>query len=113
RQHRAVAAARQPDADAAGDADLPALHPAADRARRSGHPGLSRQPLEPDAAPLHRGHHEDARALAELSDRLARDPRDRDAASGLPAALADLQAAGLAGFFGDPEGAGVVARMER
>ncbi len=34
RQHRAVASARQPHADAAGVGDLPAVHPAPDRARR-------------------------------------------------------------------------------
>ena len=35
RQRDPLAAARQPHADAAGDADLPAVHPAADRARES------------------------------------------------------------------------------
>ena len=35
RQRRAVAAAGQPHADAAGDRDLRAVHPAADRARQS------------------------------------------------------------------------------
>ena len=43
RQHRALAAARQPHADAAGVANLPALHPAPDRARRSRYPGLPRR----------------------------------------------------------------------
>ena len=35
RQRHSVAAARQPHADAAGDADLPAVHPAADRTGES------------------------------------------------------------------------------
>ena len=47
RQHRALAAARQPHADAAGGGDLQALHRAADRARRPRHPGLPRRALGP------------------------------------------------------------------
>ena len=49
RQHRALAAARQPHADAAGNRDLPALHPPPDRARRSRHPRLPRAAVDADA----------------------------------------------------------------
>ena len=63
RQHRAVAAARQPHADAAGIRDLPAVHPAPDRARRSRRAGLPRRAVGADAA-RHPGRHpQDARPL--------------------------------------------------
>ena len=44
RQHRALAAAGQPHADAAGNRNLPAVHPAPDRARRSRRAGLPGRP---------------------------------------------------------------------
>ncbi len=43
RQHHSVAPARQSHADPAGKSDLPAVHPAADRARRPGHAGVPRR----------------------------------------------------------------------
>ena len=49
---------------------------------------------------------EDARALVQIPHRHARDPRDRDAAPRLSAAPAAAEAARLAGFSGDQEGAG-------
>ena len=58
RQRDSLAAARQPHADAAGDADLPALHPAPDRAGEPGRAGDARQSLDPDPAVDPRGHHE-------------------------------------------------------
>ena len=52
-------------------ADLQAVHRAADRARRSRHPGLPRRPCDPNAA-QHQGRHpEDARALVPIPDRRA------------------------------------------
>ena len=50
RQRHSVAAARKPDTDAAGDADLPAVHPAPDRAGRSGYSGDARQSVDANAA---------------------------------------------------------------
>ena len=49
---------------------------------------------------------EEPRPLVSLRHRHARNPRHADAASGLSAALADRQAAGLARHAGDQEGAG-------
>ena len=67
RQHRALAAARQPHADAAGVGNLPAVHPAPDRTRRSRHPGLPGRPVGADAARHQGRHHQDARALVHAS----------------------------------------------
>src|SRR4051812_6090812 len=100
-----MAAARQPDADAAGDANLPAVHPAADRAGQSGRAGHARQSLDPDLAVDARGHHEDPRALVRLRYRHPRDPRAGHLPPGLSLALAVLQEDGLAGFAFDREGA--------
>ena len=61
RQRHSVAAARQPHADAAGDANLPAVHPAPDRTGESGRAGHARQSLDPDPAVDPRGHHENPR----------------------------------------------------
>jgi hypothetical protein len=96
RQRHPLAPARQPHADAAGDADLPAVHPAADRADRSRGAGLPRQPVEPGGARPDRWHHEVARPLDDLQHRPARGARHRDAASGLSAAPAAAEAARLA-----------------
>ncbi len=63
RQCRAVAAAGQPHADAAGNRDLPAVHPPSDRARQSGHPGLPRRAGDANAA-RHQGRHHPKRAAA-------------------------------------------------
>ena len=71
RQRHSLAAARQPHADAAGDADLPALHPAPDRAGRSRRAGHARQSLDPDAARHARRHHAHARQMARLRHRHA------------------------------------------
>ena len=87
------------DADAAGSGDLPALHPAADRARRSRHSRLPRRPVGADAARLQGRHPQDARALDELSHRHARDPRDADLPSGLSAAHAAARSVSPGGIF--------------
>jgi hypothetical protein len=50
RQRGAVAAARQSHTDAAGNRDLPAVHPPPDRACRSGHFGLPRRACHANAA---------------------------------------------------------------
>ena len=71
RQHRAVAAARQPHADAAGVRDLPAVHPAPDRARRSRRAGVPRRSVGADAA-QHPGRHHQDRAAAGIRSRPAR-----------------------------------------
>ena len=75
RQRDSLAAARQPHADAAGDADLPAVHPAPDRTGQPGRAGDARQSLDADAAVDPRGHHEDPRQLVRLRHRHAHDPR--------------------------------------
>ena len=106
RQRHSMAAARQPHADAAGDANLPAVHPAANRTGKSGRAGDARQSLDPDLAVDPRGHHENPRALVRLRHRHPRDPRARHFPSGLSVALAVLQAHGVAGFALDREGAG-------
>ena len=106
RQRHSVASARQPDADAAGNSDLPAVHPAADRTGRSGYSGNARQSFDTNAAVNARRHHENARAMVRLRHRHARDPRDGDVPSGLSVALAVLQAAVLAGSARDLQGAG-------
>src|SRR4029077_18298487 len=91
-------AARQPHADAAGNADLSAVHPAADRTRRSGHSGDAWKPFDANPARDARRHHENPRALAQLRHRNARDPRNGHVPSGISVAIAILQAHGLARF---------------
>ena len=79
---------------------------APDRARRSRRAGLPGRAFGADAA-RHPGRHpEDPRPLVHVSDRHARNPRHGDPASGLSAAPAAAEAARLAGFSGDQEGAG-------
>ena len=87
RQRRALAAARQSHADAAGDGDLPAVHPPPDRAGRSPTVlvclgGSSTQTLlgVKDGILKTRGR------WFTYQHRQPRDPRDRDPASGLSAA---------------------------
>ncbi len=97
RQRDSVAAARQPDADAAGNPDLPAVHPAADRTGQSRRAGDARQSLDANAAVDPRRHHEDPRALVRLRHRHPHHPRHRHLPPGLSVALAVLQADDLAG----------------
>ena len=112
RQCRALAAARQPHADAAGDADLPAVHPAADRARQSGRAGDPRQSLGADAAVDERRHHAHPRPLVRLRHRHASIRAWRHSIR--PISCAHLvQAAGLAGSPRDREGAGSSSRTKR
>ena len=66
RQHRAVAAARQPHADAGRDANLPAVHPAPDRALQSRRAGDDRPAVHRRAA-RRAGHHQEPRPLVSLS----------------------------------------------
>src|ERR1700722_17898077 len=100
-----MASTGQPDADTAGNPDLPAVHPAPDRTGRSEHPGDARQSFDADAAVDARRHHEDARPLVQLRHRDAHDPHDRDVPSGLSVALAVLQAPVMAGLARDRQGA--------
>ena len=86
-------------------ADLPAVHPAPDRARRSRHSGVPGQAVGADAARHQGGHHQDARALVHLQHGQARDPRHADVPSGLPAAQPAAETFRLARFSGDQEGA--------
>ena len=106
RQRDPLAAARQPHPDAAGDADLPAVHSAADRARKSRRAGDARQSLDADAAVDPRGHHENPREMVRLRHRHAHDPRHGDVPPRLSIALAILQADVVAGFARDRQGAG-------
>ena len=106
RQCDSVAAARQPHADAAGDANLPAVHSAADRAGQSRRAGDARQSLDANAAVDPRGHHAHARKMVRLRHRHAHHPRHRHVPPGLSVALAVLQADVLAGSARDREGAG-------
>src|SRR5665213_13775 len=101
-----MATARQPDADAAGDANLSAVHPAANRAGEPGRAGNTRQSVDSDLAVDPRGHHENPGALVRLRHRHPRDPRAGHLPPGLSAPLAVLQADGLAGFAFDREGTG-------
>ncbi len=75
RQHHSLAAAGQPHADAAGDADLPAVHPPPDRAGEPGRAGLPRQSIEPGHPRDEGRHHAHARPLARLRHRHARRSR--------------------------------------
>ena len=61
-----LAAARQPHPDAAGNPDLPAVHPAPDRTGQSGRAGDARQSRRPDPAVDPRRHHEEPRQMAGL-----------------------------------------------
>src|SRR5215472_17659542 len=110
RQRDSMAAAGQSHADAAGNSNLPALHPAPDRAGESRHPGHARQPLDTNAAWHARRHHAHPRQMVRLRYRHPRDPRAANFPPGLSAALAVLQADVVAGFARDREGAGGVIR---
>src|SRR6266403_1745273 len=98
-------------ADAAGDANLPAVHPAANRTGEPGRAGDARQSLDADAALDPRGHHENPWQMVRLRHWHAGDPRACHLPSGLSIALALLQAHGVAGFAGDREGAGDATRQ--
>src|ERR1035437_9584085 len=104
-----MAAAGQPHADAAGDANLPAVHPAPNRTGESRCAGDARQSLDPDPAVDARGHHENPWQVVRLQHRHARDPRACHLPSGLSLALAVLQAHGVAGFAFDRKSAGAGA----
>jgi len=67
RQRDPLAPARQPHADAAGKPDLPALHEAPDRARRSRHPGVPRGPSAAALLASPTGSASRGRPLARLS----------------------------------------------
>ena len=67
RQHHSVAPARQPHADPAGKPDLPAVHPAPDRACQPRHPGLPRRAVGADAARREGRHQAHARPLVHTS----------------------------------------------
>ena len=87
-------------------ADLPAVHP---RQIELVDPDVLVCLGGPSAhhAARHQGrHHQNARPLVQIQHRQARDPRDADIPSGLPAALAAAEAARLARFPRDQEGAG-------
>src|ERR1700686_2768849 len=101
-----MAAAGQSHADAAGDADLPAVHPAANRTGESGCAGDARQSLDPNAAINARRHHENPRQMVRLRHRHAGDPRACHIPSGLSVALTVLQAHGVAGLARDRESTG-------
>ena len=73
------------------NANLPAVHPAPDRAAQSGCPGHLGSPRPADAARHREGITKNARPLVPLQHRHARDPRHADAASGLSAAHADAK----------------------
>src|SRR5919109_762497 len=109
RQRRAVAAAGQSHADAAGIRGLPAFHVAPDRTRRSRHISVPRHAFGADAAQQQRRHPQDPRALVSIPHRHARDPRDRNPASRLSPASAAAEAVCLAGFSVHQEGAGELA----
>ena len=93
-------------ADAAGDANLPAIHPAADRTREPGRTGDARQSLDANAAVDPRGHHENPRKMVRLRHRHPHHPRHGDVPSGVSVALAVLQADVVAGPARHREGAG-------
>src|SRR6185312_5046346 len=95
RQCRSMATAREPDADAAGDAGLPALHHAADRTRQSGRAGVSRRAFGANA-PRTKWYHQDPRALVHLSKRRTRNPRNADLSPGVPASQPVAEAVRLA-----------------
>ena len=109
RQRHSLAAARQPHADAAGDTDLPAVHPAPDRTGEPGRAGHARQSLDANAARDPRGHHAHPRQMVRLRHRRSHDPRNGDVPSGLSVALAVLQAPVMAGSAFDRESAGAAA----
>ena len=98
RQRRALAPARQPHADAAGDRDLQAVHRAPDRARRprtSWSASAARRTQ--NLLGIKDGILQRPRALVHLPDRgRPRDPGPGDAAPGLPAAPAAAEAPRLA-----------------
>ena len=85
-------------------ADLPAVHPPSDRARRSGHSGVPRRAVGADAARHQGGHHQDARALVHVRHGKTRDPRHADVPSGIPATQSAAETLRLARFPGDQEG---------
>ena len=86
RQHRAMAAAGKPNADAAGVANLPALHPAPDRTCRSRHPGLPRGALRTSLARHQRRHHQNAGTVVHVRNGQARDSRHANVPPGFPPA---------------------------
>ncbi len=95
----------QPDADAAGDPDLPAVHQRQIELVNSGHTGHARQSLHADAAFDPRRHHEDPRALARLRHRHPRDPRARHLPPSPTCCVRRPTSGWLAGSARDREGA--------
>src|SRR6202022_3586568 len=76
----------RPPANAAGEANLPGVHPAPNRIGESGCVGDARQSLDPDLAVDARRHHENPRQVVRLRHRHAGDPRACHVPSGLSAA---------------------------
>ena len=106
RQCRAVAAARQPHADAAGNRDLPALHPPPDRAGQSGCPGLPRRRRRCKRCSASRKASQSSRGRwFALRYRHARDPRAGDIPPRILAAQPAAKAVCLARFSGAEESA--------
>ena len=69
-----------------------------------GRAGVHGRAVGADPAQCQGRHPQDPRTLVRLPDRNARDPRDRDAASGVSAAPAAAEASRLARFSGDQKG---------
>src|SRR5271165_4480014 len=92
-----MAAARQPDPDARGDAGLPALHQAADRTRGRGNPGVPRRVGGSDPAGRSGGDYASTRSVDALSMRGWPDaPGARDVPPGVLAAAAGTEETGVA-----------------
>src|SRR4029450_10061584 len=89
----------------AGLSELPASHPAPDRAGRSRYPRLSWRSVRA-GTPRHQGrHHQDTRAVVQFSHGQARDSRNAYVSPGFPLAQSAPEAVCLARFPGDQKGA--------
>src|SRR3974377_430247 len=101
-----MAAAWQSHANATGNCNLSAFHPAPDRARRSRYSGLPRTAVDTNIAGNQGRHHENAGTLVQIRYRQARYPGDCDLSPGLPATQPATEAARLEGFFGTSKSTG-------
>src|SRR4029450_10170281 len=89
----------------AGLSELPASHPAPDRAGRSRYPRLSWRSVRA-GTPRHQGrHHQDTRAVVQFSHGQARDSRNANVPPGFSLAQSAPEAVCLARFPGDQKGA--------